>query len=103
MLKDCGDCTVKNVRLRQACWPKPHGYIGGGCTDFALNVLIALYPEGKGENVKIWRGHVSWRAWTLHQDFKVKFLASANRDEGRIPWAKITKWIEAQRDEMTRN
>jgi len=79
------------------------GYIGGGCADFALNVLMALYPAGKGENVKIWRGHVSWRAWTLHQDFKVKFLASANRDEGRIPWAKITKWIEAQRDEMTRN
>ena len=24
MLKDCGDCTVKNVRLRQACLPKPH-------------------------------------------------------------------------------
>src|SRR5882672_8797391 len=78
-------------------------YIGGGCADFALNVLTELYPAGKGEDVKIWRGHVSWRAWTLHQDFKVKFLASVNRDEGRIPWAKITKWIEAQRDGMTRN
>jgi hypothetical protein len=32
----------------------------------------------------------------------VKFLASANRDEGRIPWARITEWIEAQREEMTR-
>ena len=79
------------------------GYMGGGCDDFALNVLTALYPAGKGENVKIWRGRVSWRAWALHQDFKLKFLASANRDEGRIPWAKITEWIEAQRDEMARN
>jgi hypothetical protein len=78
------------------------GYMGGGCADFALNVLVALYPAVKGENGNIWQGQVSRRAWTLHQDFKVKFLASANRDEGRIPWARITEWIESRREEMTR-
>src|SRR5262245_45134347 len=61
------------------------GYLGDGCADFALNVMAALYPTGKGENIKNWQGHVSWRAWELHQDFELKFLASANRDEGRIP------------------
>ena len=79
------------------------GYMGSGCADFALNVLVVLYPAWTGENGNIWQGLVSKRAWAMHQDFKLKFLASANRDEGRIPWAKITKWIEAQRDEMTRN
>ncbi len=78
------------------------GYISNGCADFALNVLAALYPAGKGGNVKIRRGYVSWRAWASYQDFKVKFLASANRDEGRIPWARITEWIESRREEMTR-
>src|SRR5262245_34767950 len=78
------------------------GYMGGGCADFALNVLVALYPAGKGENIKTWQGHVSWRAWALHQDFKVNFLASANGDDGRIPWAEITEWIEAQRGDTHR-
>jgi hypothetical protein len=78
------------------------GYMGSGCADFALNVLVALYPTGKGENGNIRQGQVSRRAWTLHQDFEVRFLASANRDEGRIPWARITEWIESRREEMTR-
>jgi hypothetical protein len=80
------------------------GYMGSGCADFALNTLVALFPIGNGEKVKIWQGrHVSWRAWALHQDFKVKFLASANRDEGRIPWTKISEWIATKRDVMTRD
>src|SRR5262249_8952252 len=79
------------------------GSMGSGCADFALNVMVALYPAGNGENIKIWQGHVSCRAWALHQDFQVKFLASANRDEGRIPWAKITEWIEAQCEETCRS
>src|SRR5215510_12775043 len=79
------------------------GSMGSGCADFALNVMVALYPAGNGENIKIWQGHVSCRAWALHQDFQVKFLASANRDEGRIPWAKITEWIEAQCGETCRS
>src|SRR5262245_11680183 len=93
-----------NVRWRVRCHSTSGmevGYVGGGCADFALNVLVALYPAGKGEDAKTWRGHVPWRAWELHQDFEVKFLASANRDEGRIPWAKITEWIEAQSNSPT--
>ena len=78
------------------------GYMGSGCADFAINVLVALYPAGEGENLDIWLERVSWRVSALHKDFMAQFLASANRNEGRIPWARITEWIESRREEMTR-
>jgi len=74
--------------------------MGSGCADFALNTLVALFPIGNGEKVKIWQGHVSWPAWGLHQDFNVEFLASADRDEGRIPWNVISEWIKTKHAEL---
>src|SRR5262245_61235181 len=79
------------------------GYMDGGCADFALNVLVAIYPAGKGEYIKNWQGHPSWRGCALHQDFEVKCRSSGNRNEARIPWAKIAEWIEAQCGETRRS
>src|SRR5262249_3280450 len=78
------------------------GFMGSGCADFALNALAAILPPIENERrEKCWDGNtVSYTVWSLHQKFKRTFLATANRDEGRIPWDDIIAWIQAQRDEL---
>jgi hypothetical protein len=44
MLKDCGDCTVKNVRLRQACLPKPH-YQQTFIDTYTRGAFVKLYDR----------------------------------------------------------
>jgi hypothetical protein len=70
------------------------GYPGSGPADLALNAMVALFPIQGKEEVAIWEGHVSRKAWDLHQPFKFAFLAAADRQSGRIEWAKIEAWIE---------
>lgn len=72
------------------------GYGGSGPADLALNMMAALFPIRAGEStVQCFHGHVTERAWSLHQDFKFAFLAGADRSSGCLEWKEIEKWLAA--------
>jgi hypothetical protein len=66
---------------------------GLGAADLALNIMATLFPCENESFKQCIDGKVSRQAWTLHQDFKFEFLATADRDEGEIEWDLIETWI----------
>jgi hypothetical protein len=75
------------------------GYPGSGPADLALNAMAALFPAQDEEAVQCFDGSVSREAWLLHQDFKFAFLATADRNSGRIEWETIEAWLEARKED----
>src|SRR5262245_31982078 len=76
------------------------GYAGSGPADFALNIAAALFPALEGEeSEKCFYGKVSREAWLLHQKFKFKFLAAADRNAGKIRREEIEGFLGASSDE----
>jgi hypothetical protein len=72
------------------------GYAGSGVADLALNAMAALFAVKDDDPVECFDGKVSREAWHLHQPFKFHFLASADRQGGRIAWADIEAWLKTQ-------
>jgi hypothetical protein len=72
------------------------GYAGSGPSDLALNAMANLFHAEGEETERLFDGTVSRRAWTLHQDFKFKFLAGADPDKGWIEWETIEVWLDEQ-------
>jgi hypothetical protein len=70
------------------------GYSGSGPADLALNAMAALFPVQDEEAEICFDGSVSREAWRLHQKFKFKFLAAADRDNGWIEWETIEAWLK---------
>lgn len=66
------------------------GYGGSGPADLALNILAAIFP---GDEVKCFRGRCSETAWSLHQEFKWKFVAALPRDGGVIRAVAVEHWL----------
>lgn len=76
------------------------GYAGSGPADLALNALAALFPASKeSRQVECFVGRVGYTAWRLHQPFKIAFLATADRAEGRIAWAEINDWLRQEKEQ----
>lgn len=79
------------------------GYSGSGPADLALNVMSSLFPlenlklDEETEDifsVKCYDGNrVSLMAWNLYQEFKEKFLSTADKDSGTIYWNNIENWL----------
>jgi len=61
------------------------GYGGSGPADFALNILM-LFTDKK-------------MAYTLHQGFKWKFVATMPKEGGTIKGEDIKHWIEENKPE----
>lgn len=76
------------------------GYSGSGPADLALNAMAALHPIKGGEAERLFDGRCSREAWHLHQTFKFRFLVTADRQGGRIPWPEISLWLEEQGREL---
>lgn len=82
-------------------WHSPSGfeiaYAGSGPAELALNVLHQLLPHrGAGDAALIGGVLVSRDAERLHQAFKFDFIATMDKDGGRIPIETINEWL-AQR------
>ena len=76
------------------------GYGGSGPADLALNVVeVVLNRIGyKGDKMKCWDGDCFMLSWSLHQDFKWQFIASADRFGDTIPYATVEAWIKQKAD-----
>jgi hypothetical protein len=72
------------------------GYGGSGPADLALNIVeIFLNRMGyAGERMKCYDGDCFKLAWRLHQDFKWKFVANADRDNAIISYNAIMAYME---------
>jgi hypothetical protein len=81
------------------------GYPGSGPADLALSILVDHLGEGsrwrqaEGEErpPRVPRGS---RAWDLHQDFKRRFIASADRSGLVLREDEIGQWIEEHSHEL---
>src|SRR5262245_26708473 len=73
------------------------GYAGSGPADFALNICAVLFPaeRGREDNEQCFHGQVSRAAWGLHQKFKFRFLAGADKDEGVISHDQIRDFLQS--------
>ena len=75
------------------------GYNGSGPADLALNVLHILLPHGVKARgfeeclVVLNEGHCSTDAWSLHQEFKERFIATLPPEGGHVPLEVINAWI----------
>lgn len=74
------------------------GYEGSGPADLALNVLAAFVPPAADgwEPVQCFLGQCSQTAWDLHQEFKRDYIATMDRDGGRIDAGIIRLWIKVR-------
>lgn len=55
------------------------GYLGSGCAELALNILIMFTDETT--------------AMRLHQSFKEDYIAGMPEKGGEIPTAEIIQWL----------
>ena len=74
------------------------GYGGSGPADLALNICeIVLNKLGyQGERVKCFAGDCWDKAWQLHQEFKRRFIETADRDNATIPYDAIAEWVKQE-------
>jgi hypothetical protein len=75
------------------------GYDGNGSEDLALNAMACLFPIHKKDKdyvIDLYDGRVSDKTYSLHQKFKFAFLVNADKDQGRIEWEDILKWLYQQ-------
>lgn len=78
------------------------GYGGSGPADLALNVLHLLIPPSPSAadaddemhgTTDVGGVRMSNLAFTLHQEFKQRFIATMDADGGVVPLAQIHAWI----------
>lgn len=74
------------------------GYGGSGPADLALNIVEEVLDRMgyDGERMKCFDGMCFKLAFGLHQEFKRKFIAPADRNGEVIPYASIESWITAR-------
>lgn len=72
------------------------GFGGSGPADLALNIVeTILFRLGwQGERVPCYDGSCYALAYTLHQDFKWQFIATAGMDGAVISYDKARRWVQ---------
>lgn len=77
------------------------GYGGSGPADLALNICEIMLNRlnYEGERVRCYSGDCWDLSFKLHQEFKFRFIATANRDGAVIPYAEIETWVKEQMTE----
>jgi hypothetical protein len=72
------------------------GYGGSGPADLALNIceIVLNRLDYQGERTKCFDGYCWGLAFQLHQEFKFKFIATANRNSATIPYAEVEAWVK---------
>lgn len=70
------------------------GYGGSGPADLALSILCDVLGEKPTDQDILWG---ECEAWTLHQGFKWKFLAPADRAGFELAEADILAWVQERR------
>ena len=92
------DYMLKNIGLHSPDGFEM-GYAGSGPSDLALTILCDhLGVEHPSRNLfmrVLLAGGPAWRAWRLHQSFKLKFIAP-NQKRTTITTRQIQEWIERQ-------
>lgn len=74
------------------------GYGGSGASELALNLVnqILNHMNYKGLATQFDTGSAFILTVTLYQNFKNKFITSANRDGDFIPYDEMHSWVEEQ-------
>jgi hypothetical protein len=74
------------------------GYGGSGPSDFALNILHEALRllRFKGGKTKCFREECFALAWSLHHEFKSRYVAALDQEGGVIPFDMILSYLETK-------
>lgn len=72
------------------------GYGGSGPADLALNVVEVLLRHigYEGPRMPCLDGSCFQMAWSMHHDFKWRFLCAVQRSGATIPYADMIDWVK---------